>query len=78
MLHRTPAPRLAAAGGLGLQATLDVTLPGVDDATAARIVGDAHGVCPYSRATRGNVLTTLIANGTTLDDAHAGAPVVGV
>ncbi|MDO9409597.1 organic hydroperoxide resistance protein [Patulibacter sp.] len=52
-----------AAGGLGLQATLDVTLPGVDDETAVKIVHDAHQVCPYSRATRGNVPTTLTANG---------------
>ncbi|WP_210491915.1 Ohr family peroxiredoxin [Patulibacter sp. SYSU D01012] len=52
-----------AAGGLGLRAALDVTLPRVDDETAKKIVADAHGVCPYSRATRGNVETTLTANG---------------
>ena len=51
------------AGGLGLQATLAVTLPGVDDETAKKIVHDAHQVCPYSKATRGNVPTTLTANG---------------
>lgn len=50
-------------GGLGLQATLAVTLPGVDDETAKKIVHDAHQVCPYSKATRGNVPTTLTANG---------------
>jgi osmotically inducible protein OsmC len=55
------------SGGLSLQATLDVTLPGVDDETAQKIVHAAHGVCPYSVATRNNVPTTLIANGTTLD-----------
>jgi osmotically inducible protein OsmC len=49
--------------GLGLQATLAVTLPGVDDATAKQLVHDAHQVCPYSKATRGNVFTTLTANG---------------
>jgi Ohr subfamily peroxiredoxin len=67
------------AGGLGLQATLDVTLPGVDDATAAKIVRAAHEGCPYSKATRGNVPTTLIANGTTLgdEDADAAIPVPG-
>jgi Ohr subfamily peroxiredoxin len=52
-----------SAGGLGLQATLDVTLPGVDDETAKKIVHDAHQGCPYSKATRGNVPVTLIANG---------------
>jgi Ohr subfamily peroxiredoxin len=50
-------------GGMGLRANLDVTLPGIDDETAVKIVKDAHGVCPYSRATRGNVPTTLSANG---------------
>jgi Ohr subfamily peroxiredoxin len=50
-------------GGLGLRATLDVTLPGLDDETAKKIVHDAHQGCPYSKATRGNVPVTLIANG---------------
>src|SRR3712207_4284269 len=37
-------------------ATLNVTLPNVDDAaTAVEIVEEAHQVCPYSRATRGNI-----------------------
>ncbi|WP_026909375.1 organic hydroperoxide resistance protein [Patulibacter minatonensis] len=49
--------------GLSLQATLAVTLPGVDDETAKKIVHDAHQGCPYSKATRGNVPTTLTANG---------------
>ena len=52
--------------GLGLQVTLDVTLPSLDDDTAAEIVGKAHQVCPYSKATRGNIDVTLIANGKTL------------
>ncbi|MDQ8044180.1 MAG: Ohr family peroxiredoxin [Solirubrobacteraceae bacterium] len=52
--------------GLGLQATLDVTLPRLDDDTAAQLVGKAHQVCPYSKATRGNIEVTLIANGKTL------------
>jgi lipoyl-dependent peroxiredoxin len=43
---------------------LDVTLPQVDDPEhAARIVGAAHKVCPYSNATRGNIEVRLIANG---------------
>ncbi len=45
-------------------ATLDVTLPGVEDAAqAAELVKAAHQVCPYSRATRGNMDVTLTANG---------------
>ena len=43
---------------------LDVTLPSIEDADeAARLVGAAHQVCPYSNATRGNVEVTLTANG---------------
>ena len=47
-----------------IAATLDVTLPGVQDpAQAAELVQAAHQVCPYSRATRGNMDVTLTANG---------------
>jgi len=49
--------------GLSLRVTLDVHLPGVDGDTAAGIVRKAHEVCPYSRATRGNVEVRLQANG---------------
>ena len=45
-------------------ATLDVTLPAVDDpGEAEQIVAAAHEVCPYSRATRGNIDVSLSANG---------------
>ena len=47
-----------------LAVRLDVTLPQVSDpAVAARIVSDAHKVCPYSNATRGNIDVSLTANG---------------
>lgn len=52
--------------GLGLQVRLDVTLPSVDDDDAGQIVAKAHSVCPYSKATRGNIDVTLVANGKTL------------
>ncbi len=43
---------------------LHVTLPQVSDPEqAVRIVAAAHGVCPYSNATRGNIDVTLTANG---------------
>ena len=43
---------------------MDVTLPGVDDAEQAKeIVAKAHRVCPYSRATRGNIDVAFTANG---------------
>jgi lipoyl-dependent peroxiredoxin len=38
-----------------LQARLKVSLPGIDAALARRIVDGAHQLCPYSRATRGNI-----------------------
>jgi organic hydroperoxide reductase OsmC/OhrA len=39
--------------------TLTLTAPGVDRVTAERLLGLAHQVCPYSKATRGNVDVTL-------------------
>jgi Ohr subfamily peroxiredoxin len=42
---------------------LDVTLPSVEGEAAAELVREAHKVCPYSNATRGNIEVTLTANG---------------
>jgi Ohr subfamily peroxiredoxin len=43
---------------------LDVSLPQVQDSEQAeRLVRAAHEVCPYSRATRGNVEVQLSVNG---------------
>ena len=47
--------------GFGLAVTLQVELGGVDQAQADSLVQAAHQVCPYSRATRGNVEVTLEA-----------------
>jgi Ohr subfamily peroxiredoxin len=44
-----------ADGTYFLRARLNVSLPGVERALAQAIVNDAHQICPYSRATRGNV-----------------------
>jgi lipoyl-dependent peroxiredoxin len=50
--------------GFKLGVVLDVTLPGLDDAEAAKqLVAAAHQVCPYSNATRGNIDVELTANG---------------
>jgi lipoyl-dependent peroxiredoxin len=50
--------------GFNIAVELDVTLPQVQDADAAKeIVAAAHQICPYSNATRGNVEVTLTANG---------------
>lgn len=48
-------------GEFSLRARLNVTIPGVDQATAQAIVDDAHQVCPYSKATRGNIDVKLSA-----------------
>lgn len=42
-------------GGFGLTAQLVAKLPGLDQATADKLVEQAHQVCPYSKATRGNI-----------------------
>ena len=46
-----------------LSVELDVTLPSVEGDAAAELVREAHKVCPYSNATRGNIDVTLTANG---------------
>jgi Ohr subfamily peroxiredoxin len=45
--------------GFGIQVTLNVTIPGMEHAAAEKLVHAAHGVCPYSNATRGNIEVTL-------------------
>jgi lipoyl-dependent peroxiredoxin len=41
--------------GYALQARLNVSLPGIDAGTARHLVDTAHTLCPYSKATRGNI-----------------------
>ena len=45
--------------GYGLAARLNVSLPGLDRETAETVVQTAHGTCPYSLATRGNIDVTI-------------------
>ena len=49
-------------GAFSVAARLYVSLPGMERATAQRLVEAAHQVCPYSRATQGNIAveTTLV------------------
>ncbi|XVO87781.1 organic hydroperoxide resistance protein [Pseudomonas palleroniana] len=42
-------------GGFGLDIDLNINLPGLEQADAHALVEEAHQVCPYSNATRGNV-----------------------
>lgn len=41
--------------GFGINASLQVNLPGMDLNIANELVQKAHQVCPYSNATRGNI-----------------------
>ena len=42
-----------------LQARLKVSLPGLPRETAEAIADGAHQICPYSKATRGNIDVTI-------------------
>ncbi|MFF4348986.1 organic hydroperoxide resistance protein [Streptomyces sp. NPDC001530] len=47
--------------GFGLKVTLRIELPdSVDEATGRKLVEQAHQVCPYSNATRGNIPVELV------------------
>ncbi|MDI6033763.1 organic hydroperoxide resistance protein [Flavobacterium sp. LB2P84] len=45
--------------GFSLQARLNASIPGLDPEVARSIVDGAHQVCPYSKATRGNINVTI-------------------
>ncbi|GAA0973886.1 MULTISPECIES: organic hydroperoxide resistance protein [Nocardiopsidaceae] len=46
--------------GLDIAVQLTVTIPGVEQAKAEELVEAAHQMCPYSRATRGNIEVDLV------------------
>jgi osmotically inducible protein OsmC len=43
------------SGGFGLEVDLLVDLPRTSPEVAEAVVRDAHKLCPYSNATRGNI-----------------------
>ncbi len=45
--------------GFGIEAALTITVPGVERDTVEKLVQQAHVVCPYSHATKGNIPVTL-------------------
>ena len=58
------------AKGFYISVVLNATLPGVETVEAQKIVQEAHEkVCPYSKATRGNVDVTLQVDGQELKQA---------
>jgi lipoyl-dependent peroxiredoxin len=46
--------------GFGIEATLKISVPNMSRADAESLVHQAHLVCPYSNATRGNIDVRLI------------------
>ena len=52
--------------GFFIDATLNAELNGVDQAQTEALVAKAHTICPYSKATRGNIEVKLLANGKAL------------
>src|SRR5262245_52657524 len=49
--------------GYFLDVTLNAELGGIDQAQAESLVAKAHTICPYSKATRGNIEVELQAGG---------------
>lgn len=45
--------------GFGIAVQMTINLPGLDRAVAQDLVDTAHQVCPYSNATRGNIVVEL-------------------
>ncbi|SEF07802.1 organic hydroperoxide resistance protein [Streptomyces sp. Ag109_O5-10] len=46
--------------GFGIIVEISAEIPGVEEGVARELVERAHGVCPYSKATRGNISVTLV------------------
>lgn len=62
-----PDTRVTAAVGIGpirtgfaLKVELQISVPGVPTHQAHELVEQAHAICPYSNATRGNVEVSLV------------------
>lgn len=50
------------ANGFSISAALNISLPGIEKSLAEQIVKEAHEMCPYSKATRGNIDVQLKVN----------------
>jgi osmotically inducible protein OsmC len=49
----------AIPAGFGIEAELKINVPGMPKDQVKALVDKAHGVCPYSNATRGNIEVKL-------------------
>jgi Ohr subfamily peroxiredoxin len=54
-------------GGFGLEVALDLDAPNIPDEDARALMLRAHERCPYSNATRGNIVVALSVNGEPLE-----------
>ena len=52
-------PLANGAKGFGIGVDMTIHVPGMEKAQAEKLVHDAHEVCPYSNATRGNIDVNL-------------------
>lgn len=52
-------PMTGKEGAFGIQVALAVNIPGMAHDEAEKLVDEAHEVCPYSNATRGNIDVAL-------------------
>jgi Ohr subfamily peroxiredoxin len=50
---------LKTDGGFSLAVELKVSIPGADKAKAQAVIEEAHTICPYSKATKGNIPVKL-------------------
>ena len=48
-----------AGDGYFLSTRLNVSLPGIDRDTAQALIDEAQEICPYSKATRGNISVVI-------------------
>ncbi len=51
-----------ADGGYGIAAKILVEIPGMDREQAQNLADQAHALCPYSKATRGNIDVEVVAS----------------
>jgi Ohr subfamily peroxiredoxin len=58
-------------GGFGLSVALNLDAPRIDDEIARDLMIRAHEMCPYSRATRGNIDVTLTVGGSIFEHQAA-------
>jgi osmotically inducible protein OsmC len=52
--------RDTAAGTMDLSARIEAQIGGIDRESAQKLLAAAHDRCPYSRATRGNIVQEVV------------------